>query len=64
MTEDLNVPDPKQPCVTLPAYQVVPCPSSNRLHEKCPCKGLLFVRVDPEKLPIWPGHAPEEKTAS
>ena len=53
---DLNVTDPRGPCVPLPVYVVIGCPECSRVPECLVCGGLFYVRIDAERLRIYTGR--------
>ncbi len=55
---DVNVPDPTQPCVPLPRYVLVRCPSCEGPARCSTCEGARVVRVladlaHDESVPIY-----------
>lgn len=50
---DLNVPDPKKPCVPLPELVAIVCPECNNAGECTACDGLGSVLVDRALLKVW-----------
>lgn len=67
MTEDAQALDARGCPIPLPVYQLVPCAKClmrGLVTEKCECKGLQYIRLDPEAFPIARDHRAQETPKS